>query len=417
MNVFSQKQYTTVGILTILSFAMLPLYLFSSGGFQLVDVMIVLLSLAIFMAINTNEVQVGSYLISPFIPFISWSIIINSYYSMYSISEGGYFLSTVQLIFGFYILFLFSIVFNRVLSDPRGVKYLYWSLLAACITPWLLEANRGSIRNALSFNNPNQLAYYSILILSMLLLINSVDAEIRNKGKMRWILTIAILIFSNIFVIMSASRAGFVIVILLDIYFFYTLLRRHTKLFLFLVFMIVPLLMIAVQSKVILNKKSSNDMAEVNHIQTINKRFNKNDIIESLSKRAFGHIEDKNDFSIIFGGGANKGHLGVAKVESMLMLEAHNMIMEIFDSYGIIGVVLFLGGSVFFVVRLGSFPYKWFFFSTLLLYNISHNGIRFRCMWVAIALISVAALASSRRQSSKYYQLSELQTANRYCRP
>lgn len=416
MNVFSQKQYTIVGVLTIFSFAMLPVYLFSSGGFQLVDVTIVLLSLAIFMAINASEMQVGVYLISPFIPFISWSIIINSYYSMGSISEGGYLLSTVQLIFGFYILFLFSIVFNRILSDPRGVKYLYWSLLAACITPWLIEAKRGSLRNALSFNNPNQLAYYSILILSMLLLINSVDTEIRNKGKMRWILTITILIFSNIFVIISASRAGFVIVALLDIYFFYTLLRRHTKLFLFLVFMIVSILMVAMQNKIVMNKKSSNDMTEANHMQTIHKRFTKNDVIESLSKRAFGHIEDKNDLSIILGGGASKGHLGVVKVDSMLMLEAHNMIMEIFDSYGIVGVVLFLGGSVFFIVRLGSFPYKWFFFIVLLLYNISHNGIRFRCMWVAIALISVAALASSRRQSSKYYQLSELQAKNRYCR-
>ncbi|KKO20946.1 MAG: hypothetical protein L3J18_08340 [Candidatus Brocadia sp.] len=419
MNIFAQKNlHTPVVILTILTFAMLPIYLLPSGGFQFVDVIIILLSLATLIAVNVSEIQIGIYLIGPFIPFVSWAVIVNSYYSMETISKGGYFLTLIQLIFGFYIVFLFSIVFNRIFSNPKGVFYLYWSLLVSCITPWLIEAKGGTVRNALSFNNPNQLAYYAILIISMLILINYANTETRNKKAMYWILNIIILIFSNVFVMVSVSRAGLAVIILLDIYLFYKLLGKYKKSFFVPVTMLVVTSIVIMQSDAVFNMKSLNDPTQTQYTQLMTKRFTNYDIKASLYKRILGHVKEQNKFEVILGRGGDKGRFGEISVgDSTTGQEAHNIITEIFDSYGMIGIVLFLGGSIFFFIRLGNFPYKWFFFMSLLLFNMLHNGIRFRCMWVSIALVSIVSFIIYKRQADKYYQLSELQPLNQNCKP
>lgn len=413
MSTSEQNRDTIIGVLTALSFAMFPVYLFSSGGFQIVDAIIVLISLIIFLTGRADEIRIGAYYISPFIPFIVWSVIINSYYSAEAITEAGYLLTTIQLIFGFYILFLFSMVFNRILSNPEGRSYLYWGLLASCITPWMISAKRGLTRNALSFNNPNQLAYYSILILSMLILVNSIDSKTQGKNRVYWILTIIVLAFSNIFVVVSVSRAGLVVVMLLDIYLLYALFKEHTKLLLLLVFMLLSVLVAVLQYKTVFHKKSPDDMKRVNAVQTMNQRFAKHDIIENLQKR-ISYVRTDNDFIFICGSGGQKFRLQEeVSVGDMFKKEAHNAIMEIYDSYGVIGILLFLGGSAFFLIRLGNFPYKWFFFATMLLYNIAHNGFRFRCMWVAIALISVVSLIKRHRINEDCRLLTSLETTAR----
>ncbi|MCF6158846.1 MAG: hypothetical protein E3K32_09800 [wastewater metagenome] len=412
MRSLEHNRNTVISGLTIATFATLPLYLFQSGGFQIVDAIIILLSAALFITITYCEVQTGLYLIGPFIPFISWVVIVNSYYATEAISETGYLLSTAQLIFGFYVLFLFSIAFKRILSNLWGISCLYWGLLASCLTPWLMRANSKTLRSALSFNNPNQLAYYSILILSMLLFVNLLNTKTRRKSIVHWILNITIIIICNIFVLVSASRAGTVVVILLDICLLYILLKEYIKLFVslavMLVFLSVTLSVVSKHYGAVFTPRSQNtteikDTTQMSRIEAINYRFSRGgNVIEVLGKRV-SYIQNDDTFSILFGNGGRKFVRQKEKsIEDLSMREVHNAPVEIYDSYGIVGAVLFLGGSVFFVMRLGTFPSKWLFFITLLLYNISHNGIRFRSMWVAIALVSIVSLLKKDQLSTQY---------------
>lgn len=407
MKSLEQSRNTIISILIIATFSMLPIYLFQSGGFQIVDVIIILLSSALLITITHSEVQTGLYLTGPFIPFVSWVIIVNSYYATEAISETGYLLSTIQLVFGFYILFSFSVAFKRILSNPQGISCLYWGLLAACITPWLLEAKSKTIRNALSFNNPNQLAYYAILILSILLFVNLLDTKTRSKNTIHWILNITVIVFSNIFILVSASRAGTIVIILLDICLLYILFKEYTKLFVLLVVMLLSIFVISKYSGAMFTLKSQHTTTQADRIQTINYRFSRINVTENLSKR-LSYIKNDKDFDILFGNGGRKFvHEKEKSVEDMYMREVHNALMEIYDSYGVVGTVLFLGGSIVFITRLGNFPPKWLFFITLMLYNVSHNGIRFRSMWIAIALISVVSLMK-KDQFNTQYRLTKL---------
>jgi hypothetical protein len=60
---------------------------------------------------------------------------------------------------------------------------MYFAILMGCLTPWLLKTSSPLARWSLSFNNPNQLGYYSILILS--LSVFTFNEIIRNKPKMK----------------------------------------------------------------------------------------------------------------------------------------------------------------------------------------------------------------------------------------
>jgi O-antigen ligase len=65
--------------------------------------------------------------------------------------------------------------------------------------------------------------------------------------------------------------------------------------------------------------------------------------------------------------------------------EVHNTLLEILNSYGVIGLCLFLSGCIVQVVRSRFRTGDWVLFLPIFLYNMSHNGFRFRLMWVALA--------------------------------
>ena len=397
-------KHKLVGILMTISFSLFPIYFLPSGGLQVVDIAIIFLTLAMLIGCCKHEIQLGVYLLGPFVPLVVWVIIINAYYTMVAISEKGFLLSTIQVVYGFYILFLFSIVFQRILSSEKGVYFIYLSLFMASLTPWLLPESNEKLRKCLSFNNENQLAFYASLLYFMLILINMINIKMSKKYRINnnYMLLLNILIISscNIFVFISLSRAGIISVALFNIYIIYFLLRlkMHMLLLTTLIILITIIGGMVAPFNDIQGEHSLTKLIK-NNVVKMDERFSKGD----LYLRTIGRIQFNNNLSIIIGnGGRKRADINNLNLENMFRKESHNTAGEIFNSYGIIGIFLLIIGTVIFISRLGLYPLKkWLLFVPLLVDHMTHNDFRFRFWWVALALFSIISLNIFRSQNTK----------------
>ena len=375
-------------ILTFMAFSIFPLYLLKSGGFQLVDVIIIVLSLIIIKSLDTIEISFGIYLIGPFIPYLFWVIVINSFAFMTSASGGGYIIASIQVLYCFFILVLFAVGFRRILVSRNAANFFYISLVAACITPWLLKQRTETLRGTLSFNNPNQLAYFSILILFMLILVNCITGLQDKKNHFQIISSILIISLTNIFVILSASRAGLISIVLLNIYYIYLIVRNNVGLLLFLIFSIISLS--AFFSASMLN----NIDAYIPHssLDVFTKRLATKPIlaVDDIYNRSIEQIKPSSDLMLVFGHGGWERPNQI-DISDMYTKEVHNSILGILSNYGVVGMILFLIGWVLFIIRLGPYPYKSVLLLPIFIYNMSHYGLRFRLLWMALALLAASS--------------------------
>ena len=368
----------------ILAFGMLPLYVFPSGAFQPVDIIVIFLSSFVFINISKQDLQIGVSLVGPFIPFIVLATAINSYYTMVSVSGAGYLLSTIQIIYTFYLLFLFSIVFLRILSLHKGMLYMYFCLLIAVLTPLLFNKTSDEIREIYSFNNPNQLGYYALLTLTMLIILNKFARNSEYIGFRSFYIWFNVLIFSlsNVFAVLSLSRACLIGVGLLDLYILFKLFIRYP-------FHTVSLFILTVITFIVLDYISP----ALNYnpaLDVINRFSQKKVTISDLRRRSLGQFKI-NNFTALFGSGGRYFYLGDKNLSDLHKGEIHNTILFLFNNYGLFGLIFFLVGAMFFIRRLGHFPLKWYLFLPFVIYNLSHYGLRFRYFWVTIAFLAAAS--------------------------
>jgi hypothetical protein len=68
-------------------------------------------------------------------------------------------------------------------------------------------------------------------------------------------------------------------------------------------------------------------------------------------------------------------------------IEAHNLFADIFRAYGLIGLVLFVPWLFKLVWDTRKVPDALWVWMGLMTYNMGNNGIRFRSLWILIALI------------------------------
>jgi hypothetical protein len=382
--------YFLIG-LTLLAFALFPVYLFESGGFQLIDIVIVAIAIRVLPDIKRSEWDFGLALVSPFIPFIAYTTLINAFYLLQYRSQPGYVLSTIQILYGFSILFIFSVVFRRIFNLPNGSKYIYLCLLVACITPWLIQPKTLMFRNALSFNNPNQLGYYALLITFMLICTSFfARRDEESRGLIRNSLTLVILGMANVFAIMSVSRAAIAGIALLDVYLLRNLCGRNARV------VIVGAVAIVLASGAIPSIHSRGGGIQVQSLSNILERFTRNQSsLDDLRSRSVLQLDIAYNEALIFGRGGTVRSLENMRLSDLSKGEVHNVPLFLFYNYGLIGLSFFLGASAYFITRMIHFPHKWLIFLPLLIYNLTHYGLRFRCMWVAISLLAVVSFLSS----------------------
>lgn len=357
--------------LVIMVFLLAPIYIFGSGGLQLVDIPIFLLSVYIIFTLYEHEVQLLSLISIPLFAFTLWSILINMMHYLYTY-EVFYIKSSVQIMYIAAIFFAFTVLFLRI-SAYKGENivsnYIFAGILLSLLVPLVLKGNPESglaTRQTLSFNNSNQLAGHTVIILAIILVLHNHLEWNTRKGKN--IITfglITVFILSHYYIFISASRSGFASLILINIIALY---KYRNKV----------LLPIAIPAIGILIISSSLVSVEDLSASRLYERFVREDIYSAMAKRTAGRFNYQ-DLSIVFGAGKTSESLG--------MKEIHNTFLDVVYSYGLIGGSLFAFFMYLYLKTCMKAKYYILLIFSILPIGMSHNLIRSRMLWIFLALV------------------------------
>jgi hypothetical protein len=405
--------YQTISkTLLLLFFPLVSIYVLPSGGFQLVDISIVLIILFTLATVSGSELKPMAPAFITLAAYIAW-LVLNSFAYFLVRSDLFYIKVIVQNVFAATIFISFTVLFQRVVRRQDTIKFVVFALLLSVIPVFFVRGatdlsstdfNIFGGRGALSFNNPNQLGYYSVLILSILVVMwIYCPLTALTKRQKIGVSFASFLVFSasHFFAIYSASRAAVVAIALLDL----LIMIRLRRLFIQLSAVMITLLIIFLLSpfgQAITNSRLVNAVFIT--------RFTQSSVESNASHRTLGLFFENlpSEASVLLGGGKTIMRAGIREV--------HNALFDILLSYGILGLVLFVA----FLVALALEPMRrrigfkrWVYLYAVgptLAYNMFHNGFRVRLMWVFLALWYVLVIYTETDNGANEGQVPEAAT-------
>jgi hypothetical protein len=382
-----------IGILLILTMALLPVYYFQSGKPQFVDVIIII---TIFSMIIRGDKQNKYFAqqILYLLPFVLWAMIINLIYFASNYNDITLLKKIIEIIYLMIVTYTFMIVFVNLLTQ-ENIKYLYFGLLFSvfmCFTVNGASDEKGS-RIILSFNNANQLGYFGVIMMSFVVTLSNINKIDLKTNKLLRITNFILIIAAHIFVLLSISRCSMGGIFLIDLYYLKYYSWKRLAVFGFVIFGLLTTI-------VIIYPKA------IDKIAKIESRINEIDIQSRLNKQ-YNRLVFLYDWQIIVGTGGGKSEVEVDG------REIHNIWANIFRTYGLIGLLLicFWFGRFIWLVR--NLDGGWLICAGLSCYNSFQYGLRFRSFWVLFSLmIALSYLVSLKNQKTS--QLVKMQSNNGY---
>lgn len=221
-------------------------------------------------------------------------------------------------------------------------------------------------RPTLFFNNPNQLGYYALCIITMFFVLPS-------KYKKNIFTLLFTIFISSYLILYSGSRAALGGVILLSTYVIYKegfKLNVRSISLIVISFVAIPFLF---QTTFVQN---SIDSIEIRNERNIGKDMTEAQI------RGYDRIY-LNPQYLFYGAGEGKNDRFVSNHQ----LEIHSGFGTMLFSYGILGLLMFLH-LIYFSVRKNLF-YSIMLLLPIIVYNITHNGLRSSLFWAVLVLIYI----------------------------
>jgi hypothetical protein len=376
----AQVSWLLGGVL-ILILGFLPVYRFSSGGPQLVDGPLLILLAAHFFRRSSAPPALRQN-ITPLLPFLIWAASVNLVYFFQYPSDFHLAVTTAQLYYTFLIFGAVSFLFWDFLeADKIGLLYvgIFLSLLLIFTVKGYSEEG---IRSELSFNNPNQLGYYALILAGLVALLLRVKEGNPGACRVLYFWADVLLLFAaHVLALLSLSRGALLGLFFIDVWIFPKLTRKI--LVMFLPLLILGVISLTWQPTVIQERLKGRS----------GKTIDEEEITEQVHSRIFHQFSTMEGMHYLVGRG---GRSFTPKEKARGIREVHNLFGQIFRSYGLIGLGLFyywIGG---FVWRSRQAPAALFIWAALLTYNMSHYGLRFRPLWVLLALLNVMLLLESR---------------------
>jgi hypothetical protein len=370
---FTTLAKNTPKFLLLIYIILKPFYLFHLGLPQIAEYLIVIL-IAFHLIINRPTLDYKKKNIIFLWSFFLVIAIINAVYSMYYTLPEALTFWWSTIFYGFNIIFF--IVAKEVFKSFKTLDYKW--LLIVCIISMCIQfclylvefdkelPNNFFGRRYLFFNNPNQLAYYSLLLVTLILLIE------KKIKTLRYLIPILISL-ACILTFFSSSRPVIFGMILLVFYYFIFILNTHRlkSAILFL----VPLLFICsvhFQKVAIEFKRTFSRFARVENNQ-----------VKEYSNRGYERIYESPEYFLY---GAGEGNLErFMTPKNNIKQEIHNTAANLLFSYGFVGLLLFIL-FIYFSIRYLSWRQLWLFIP-LVMYHMFHNGIRFSFLWLFLAIV------------------------------
>ena len=275
------------------------------------------------------------------------------------------FLGVLYFLFNFMVYFCFRHVFYSFQESHRYFLYflltgIFIAVFSVFYTGINISFTVGEATRQLGFfNNPNQLGFYAVLCISFALGLR-ILANISEK--LFWLITALALFLA----ISSLSKAAVISIIFVIFFYFFGSIRT--------LFLGCLLALLAVAFNLIDVVNTFAIFERISNIQ--------NESDSSLDSRGYFLLSDHPMYMV----------LGIGEEQAIRMLghEVHSTFAALYINYGFFGLFLFLfwGWEVFYKCFRVVGLYRCFIlFSPLLLYSITHNGIRFSMLWVYLAFL------------------------------
>lgn len=342
--------------------SLLPVYIFGSGGVQPAHVVFLLFfSLTLFFR--------G-------IPFNAWSLsLVAAFFYFFAVESFYVVLGAdpkfmINSVFFLYNLLLAVAVYVHVRENglsamvPGVIISACIAITAIMVTGVGFRVSEGVSRSTGTFNNPNQLGYFSVCLLSICYLL------LRHKYISYWV---GVCIFSaSLFLsISSLSKAAMAANFMVIIFALKPASSRSGLLRWFgLLLLGIPFLFYLY----------INDyFADFLFVERFMSMTNEGD--SSLESRGYFAFLNGNALQIMFG-------IGTQGVDQVLGHEVHSTLASVLNNYGFIGFVIFCAALCVWANRL------WKAYGLVgliclagppMLYGLTHNGIRFTIFWILFA--------------------------------
>lgn len=366
--------------LYILALTLLPVYIFPSGRPQLADgPILILIIIYLFKNININPLIKQN--IINYIPFVIWATIINVAFFIYHSSNYLLLLKNSEIIYNLLVFWAFSYI-NYEFLAAKKINIIHIGLFLSFASIFIAKGYYDEgVRSTLSFNNPNQLGYYGLLFAAIATLLLSHELYFSKTSIIKIYINIITIIMGHLLVLMSLSRGALLGILILDIWVIIQLLRK-------LLIAIIPLVLILVlfliwQPSIIQQKFEGRQDRELSTEK----------LQEEAESRIFYKLSIMKGINYLIG----KGGALVAEGKKRVG-EVHNIIGEIFRSYGIIGLLLFSYWLARMFWRSRIVPGGVWIWMGLLTYNMTHYGLRFRSFWILLAMLNAMTVLQSEQR-------------------
>ena len=357
---------------------LLPIYTFGSGGVQPPH----FLFLIFFISIIASGSTILPKWIICFLLLVLYVSVVEGFYAFTTGNSRG-------MVHGLYYSFNFLVVLSvyGFLTSDR-LANLKWALVGATGIALLgvLTISSGTVvsggagRAVGTFNNPNQLGYFSVCIGSIFFLLF-------RAGYLHYLSCMLLVGAATLLAIFSLSKAA-MIALSFMLAFQAAPKKLTVKSF---IFSAVFLGIVGLSISYLLVGGYLDEFRFYNRLANM-----QNESDSSLEVRGYLAFLQGSDMQIIFG-------LGDNTTKSILGYEVHSTFMNVMTNYGVIGLVLllmFLSNWVIAIWRSFGFSAVCGVCGPSMLYGITHNGMRFTAFWILIALSF--SLAYSCRKNVNY---------------
>ena len=367
----SFKSTSVEGLLLSLGTALFPVYVFGSGGVQPSHAVLALFFTLTFLG---NGIPVRSWGI--FLGAISClSFFVESFYIAVDSSSSALISST----YFFYNFFLAVAVYSY--CSRRGLSVLAPGVVIASVIVFgVVFLNGFSLwgvgqgRPVGTFNNPNQLGYFSVCVLSFSYLLS-------RHRNVNYLVAVSLYFLAIILAIASLSKAAMIsnfFVVFLILFFSKGEEEDAIKeklsvgvLFFFLVFFVFV-------ASTYVFFDISGELERLRFVARLQGMLEEND--SSLEARGYLAFLEANAFQLFLG-------LGKEGAMDVVGNEVHSTFGSVFNVYGLVGLVMFSGALGIWALRLWD-AYGFIGMVCLtgpaMLYGLTHNGTRFSIFWILL---------------------------------
>lgn len=206
-----------------LLFLLMPWYYMSSGLPQPVDLVVIMLfSIFILIKLPHFKVIYKATIFKLIVYLTIYSIIV--FLLNFIVSSMRITLNLIeQNIYYLVLLTLFLLMFLRLqylYGREKSYRLILWFIFLSCLFPlvtWLKHPAQMT-RISLTFNNPNQLGFFSLVNMSMIYYMGLLSKE--HQVKMNRLMSVLILNINLLFLFLSASRSCYPVILLYIVSYF-----------------------------------------------------------------------------------------------------------------------------------------------------------------------------------------------------